>query len=243
MMGQVADRAVIDALQEKILSLQGVKKEAEASSLSLGLGPCESAFPGRVFPRAAVHELVSDSPGNAACTNGFLSVVLGKLIRAGGTVLWISTNRTLFPAGMKFFGVDPHRVVFVDTPGLKDALWAIEEALKCNALSAVVGEISELGFNESRRLQLAAERSRVTAFIHRQQPKQINAVACVSRWRITSVESVVPGNMPGVGFPRWNVQLNKVRNGRTGEWIIEWNQNELRYVGRKSGLNLLLTGS
>jgi protein ImuA len=28
--------------------------------------------------------------------------------------------------------------------------------------------------------------------------------------------------MPGVGFPRWNVELLKVRNGQPGNWQVEW---------------------
>lgn len=55
----------------------------------------------------------------------------------------------------------------MDAGKTKDSLWAIEEALKCNALIAVVGEITELTFNDSRRLQLAVEKSHVTGFIHR----------------------------------------------------------------------------
>ena len=41
----------------------------------------------------------------------------------------------------------------------------MEEALKCNRITAVLGEIKEISFKESRRLQLAAEQSRVTGFL------------------------------------------------------------------------------
>ena len=37
-------------------------------------------------------------------------------------------------------------------------LWVIEEALKCEGLAAVIGEIKELSFTQSRRLQLAVEK-------------------------------------------------------------------------------------
>jgi len=28
--------------------------------------------------------------------------------------------------------------------------------------------------------------------------------------------------MPGVGFPRWQIELLKVRNGKPGKWTVEW---------------------
>jgi protein ImuA len=36
--------------------------------------------------------------------------------------------------------------------------------------------------------------------------------------------------MPGVGFPRWGVELQKVRNGKPGKWIIEWTAGGFREV-------------
>jgi protein ImuA len=36
--------------------------------------------------------------------------------------------------------------------------------------------------------------------------------------------------MPGVGFPRWNVQLLKVRNGKPGAWQIEWSADGFRHI-------------
>ena len=36
--------------------------------------------------------------------------------------------------------------------------------------------------------------------------------------------------MPGVGFPRWNVELLKVRNGKPGSWQLEWSYNQLHEI-------------
>jgi len=94
--------------------------------------------------------------------------------------------------------------------------------LKCNKLTAVLVDIKNISFKESRRFQLAAEQSRVTGFIIRNQPYSVNTIACVSRWQITSIASELQDAMPGVGFPRWNVELLKVRNGIPGKWKIEW---------------------
>lgn len=228
-MKRAADPSIIRELQRKILSLQGYQPFSDQQP-ALGLGAIEDAFPGKVFPRAAIHELISVSAESAACTNGFLSVMLNALLQQNGSCLWISTRRTIFPPALKTFGIAPDRILFVDVPTVKEALWATEEALKCNAITAVVGEFTALSFDESRRLQLAVEKSKVTGFIHRFKPKIENTVACVSRWKISPIFSATSDQLPGMGFPRWNIDLLKVRNGKQASWQVQWSPQGLAYL-------------
>jgi protein ImuA len=228
-MKRLVNKEMIMALQNKINVLQG-NPTPNHEQAHLGLGAIESVFQGNAFARGAVHELISLSLEDASCTNGFISVILGKLMQKKDCCIWVSNKRKIFPPALKAFGIDPEQIVFIDAWKVKDALWTIEEALKCNALTAVVGEISELSFNDSRRLQLAVEKSKVTGFIHRQQPKSIHAVACISRWHISSVASVLDDGMPGIGFPRWNVELLKIRNGQPGKWVMQWSPKGLEYI-------------
>jgi Uncharacterized conserved protein len=213
---------VVERLQRQIQSMQGIKKIADNEAIDTGLGPIERAFPNRTFPIGAIHEFTSPTIGNVAATNSFITGIIGLLMKKGGSCLWISTKRTIFPPALHLYGVDPERIIFADPTRLKDALWTIEEALKCEALTAVVGELSELSFTESRRLQLAVEQSHVTGFIHRINARSENTVACLTRWKIKPIASVTIDGFPGVGLPRWNVQLSKVRNGVPGIWDVEW---------------------
>lgn len=227
-----ADRTIIEQLQKQILNLQKRKQTSGAQPLTVGLGEMESAFPDKVFPTGVVHELISYSSEEAVSTSGFMSVVLSKLLHQGGYCLWISAipRRNIFPPALKAFGIDPGRVLFVDTSRPKETLWSLEEALKCDALVAVVGELTELSFKESRQLQLAVENSHVTGFIHRFRPKSENAVACVTRWKISPIASIVTPNTTGVGFPTWNVQLTKVRSGKPGSWQVQYTPKGLEYI-------------
>lgn len=220
-MKRAADKSIIEKLQRQILKLQGNQPPTDQEQ-SLGLGSIESAFPGKLFPRAAVHEFISMNMESAACTNGFIAILLNALMQQNGSCVWISTRRTLFPPALKTFGIEPDRILFVDVPTVKEALWATEEALKCNALTAVVGEFTALTFDESRRLQLAVEQSKATGFIHRFKPKVENTVASVSRWKITPLASDTPDHLPGMGFPRWNINLAKARNGKPANWQVQW---------------------
>jgi protein ImuA len=179
---QAVKRDIVQQLQREVLAMQGLKKGL-GHSLSTGLGDIERAFPNQTFPLGAVHEFVSHAWPDAAATNGFMSGLLSPILKKG-TAVWISARRTLYPPALSQFGIQPHEIIFIDLSRPKDVLWTIEEALKCNALAAVVGELSELSFTESRRLQLAVEQSRVTGFIHRYSPRSENITACVTRWRI-----------------------------------------------------------
>ncbi|WP_276134230.1 ImuA family protein [Polluticoccus soli] len=224
-----AKRDIVQQLQKEVLSLQQSKKPVVDKPLNIGLGELLSAFPNKTFPTGTVHEFISPNIEYAAATNGFICGLLDQLMLQKGPCLWISTRRTIYPPALKLFGIDPERIIFIDLERPKQVLWAIEEGLKCEDISVVIGELSELGFTESRRLQLAVESSNVTGFIHRYQPRSENTVACTTRWMIKPVSSIT-GDMPGVGFPRWEVQLVKVRNGKPGSWQFEWRGGQFHSI-------------
>jgi protein ImuA len=161
---------------------------------------------------------------------GFLSALLGVLMKNGQAALWISSSRTIFPPGLKMFGIDPDRILFACVKREKDIAWAMEEALKCEALAAVVGEVQDISLTASRRLQLAVEQSQVTGFLLRRNPRLTTTSACISRWRIMALPSVPKDELPGIGSPRWNVELLKVRNGKPGNWQVEWNTGALHFI-------------
>src|SRR5690606_10037917 len=92
----------------------------------------------------------------------------------------------------------------------------------CRVLSAVIAELGDISFAESQRLQLVVERSGVTGFIHRKRPRRVTPLACVSRWKIRHATSYVPDNLPRVGHTVWEVHLEKIRNGKPGEWHWGW---------------------
>ncbi len=221
-------------LKQEIMALEGyLPAKGQQPDSRLQLGPLHAAFPGGVFPLAANHEFISRTPSEAASTQGFLAVLLGMLLQKGGFCLWLGTRPQVFPPALKRFGVTPERVVFVNVPREKDLLWTLEQALSCEALVAVVGEIRELGFSESQRLQLAVERSRVTGFVHRHQPRSLHALACATRWKVAPVPTPMPTGMPGLGFPVWKVGLMKVRNGRPGDWQLQWDGQGFQEVFRE----------
>ena len=221
---------IVAQLQKEIFALQGFKKNACNPRLDDALGPIKQAFPNKQFPLGAVHEFVFGSVEDAAATGGFVSGLLAHLMSSGGACLWISSSRNIFPPALKAFGIEPDKIIFIDLNRDKQIAWALEEALKCTSLAAVVAEISELSFIASRRLQLAVEQSQVTGFLLRRNPRNLATTACVTRWHIKSLAGITPGNVPGVGFPSWQVELSKIRNGKPGSWAVQFVGNKFRFL-------------
>ena len=220
-MSLVSKADILKDLQTNILRLQGFRS-GDNPVLDMGLGPMKYAFPNASFPLGAVHEFQSIQKEDAASTSGFIAGLLSSIMGTNGAALWISSSRTLFPPALKSFGIEPDRFIFLDLQKEKDVLWAMDESLKCGALSAVIGEMSEIDFTASRRLQLAVEKSQVTGFILRNNYRNQNTTACVSRWKVTPLPSGVNDGLPGIGFPKWRVELLRMRNGKSGAWDIQW---------------------
>jgi protein ImuA len=220
---------IIAQLQSDILLLQGFKP-GNNTAVDMGLGDIKDAFPNGSFPLGAVHEFLSIGSEGETATAGFIAGLLSPLMISGGTSLWISSNRKLFPPALGSFGIQPDRFIFVDLLKEKHVMWAMEEALKCSALIAVIGEIQEISFTSSRRFQLAVEQSQVTGFILRKNSHSLNTTACVSRWKITPMISESSDDLPGIGFPCWKVELVRMRNGKSGIWEVKWEDGRFHPV-------------
>lgn len=220
----LAKKEMIRELREQLLAMQGFKRSVIGEEgIDFGLKAMASAFPCGILPTGAVHEFISPTAACATAANGFVSGLLSTLMSDNLSCVWVSTKRSLFPAGLSCFGIEPHKIIFIDVKKDKDALWVMEQALKCNALAAVVAELSgEVTFAQSQRLQLAVEESKVTGFLHRKRPRRENTLACVTRWKIRPASGLVYGGLPGVGLPVWEVRLEKIRNGRPGSWYFGW---------------------
>jgi protein ImuA len=220
---------IVAQLRKDLLLLGGLKEPRPDHVIDIGLGAIKKAFPGNAFPLGAVHELVADSMETMVASRGFMAAIIGRLMKLGGVLLWIGPTK-VFPPALLAFGIPPSQVVFIDLHRDRDVLWVMEEGLKSTGLVAVIAEARELTLNASRRLQLAVEQSGVTGFILRCGPVGKNQTACVARWRISSLSSGLEPGMPGVGFPRWKVKLEKVRNGKPGVWNMEWKAGRFRLL-------------
>jgi protein ImuA len=225
----IAERALPE-LREHIRRIER-PTAATHGVLPFGIAAIDRVLPGGGLARGALHEILGagGDEEDGALAAAFVAGILGRLIAIGnGMVLWCLPRPDLYGPGLASHGLDPGHLVLIRAPRDAEILWAMEEGLRAPSLAAVVGEVGTLPVVASRRLQLAAERSGVTAFLLRRWRDGGRAAreralpnAAVTRWRIAALQSRPPRGEPGVGRPHWRVELLRCRGGEPAYWGVE----------------------
>jgi protein ImuA len=221
-MGEVAEIA----RQVRLADLRRYLAEAEGfgqkdAVLPFGLSAIDDALPWQGLPLASLHEIENaGAAGEEGAASLFLAGILARLTPAR-PVLWCLQRTDLHAPGLALAGLAAERLVLLRAPNERDLLWAMEEGLRSRALAAVVGEVDALSMPASRRLQLAAESTGVTGFVLHRSAMEAAASAAVTRWRIAALPSAPVAGEPGIGQPRWRVELLRCRGGMPKTWEVE----------------------
>lgn len=228
---------IITQLKKDILALQGFRPLLHQHT-QIDIKAVNHSFPNSSFPLGVNHEFICNNNESLTASSGFIAGILSSLLKKGGATVWISSSHTIFPPALSSFGINPAQLIFIRLRNRNQILWTIEEALKCEGLTAVVGEPSFIDLAVSRRLQLATERSGVTGFLLRTHQRTLNTTACTCRWQIHPLQSETEDGLPGIGFPRWHIELLKARNGKPGSWQLEWANGKFNEVVVKTSSTL-----
>ena len=114
--------------------------------------------------------------------------------------------------------------IHVEARDARAALWAMEEGLRCSALSAVIGELygdpAAVDFTATRRLAVASERNGVPCWLVR-LGGTANLSGARMRWRVASAPSFAnPLDPRAPGTPTWDAELFRARGGPPGQWTV-----------------------
>ena len=226
----------LSRLRRAIATSEALPEEARA--LALGIGAIDAALGGGL-ECAALHEL-STTPGQFGAT-GF-AIALAALAREPGKqALWIATDfgtletGALYGPGLDQFGLDPSRLLIVRVPRPIDALFAMEEALKCRALATVVAELSAApDLTATRRLALAARDGGGLGLLLCHQPNAVPSAAR-TRWRIAPAPSV-PDEFGGLGRTAFTLSLLRNRRGPCGTWTVSWDHHAYAFQALSVGM-------
>ena len=213
--------------------------EGRRTPLPLGLAAIDSHLPDGGLARGALHEVVPAAEGSIAAAFGFVAAILGCIssppprtppflfvMPAYGLRPYRSHGR-LHGHGFNALGLDPGRLILVETAQRKETLWAMEEAVRSAAPAAVVGAIDTLDLKTSQRLHLTATEAGVPLLLIRPAPT-LDASAAATRWRVGTAKAA-RDCFGLVTQPRWHLQLERCRNGRPGEWVVEYDHVAHRF--------------
>ena len=159
----------------------------------------------------------------------------GMREREDKPVLWVQDSAALRLTGRPYRAGLPRtlrsRLIHVAAKTPEDALFALEEGVRCCDLAFVVGEVAgnprALDFVASRRLSLAAEKHGMALWLVRLDAARDLSSARM-RWEVRSVPSPHPRWNPAApGTPSWRAELFRARAHTPGEWILRDEDNHL----------------
>jgi protein ImuA len=217
-------RPGIEELRARIRRLESAASRRR-TVLPFGIKELDRHLPGGGLALGALHEVAGG--GNGAI-NGAAAALFaaGIAARTRGKVLWCLTCPDLFAPALAQAGLMPDRVIYVEAGDEKSVLFCFEEGLRHGGLGAVVAEVARLSLTASRRLQLAAESSGTIGIAIRRWRRPTEAAdfgqptASVTHWRV-SVLPATPLPVPGVGRPRWQLELIRCRAGESADFEVE----------------------
>jgi protein ImuA len=186
------------------------------------------------LPAGCIHEIEGagwDAETGVAASSFAAALVTGR--SEGGAILWAVRDDAPYAPRLAAFGFDLDRVIFCRCRNDAEALAALEEALRTSGVTVAIGEVAHVTLTQSRRLHLICERAGGMGLLLRRQfhgaqaSRKPQGSAAATRWRIQSAPSEI--TEPGLGPPRWRLDLLYRRGGMPASYLVEWS-DEARHL-------------
>lgn len=246
---------VLEELRRLLPKLEGLA--TQPCALPFGLAAIDSHLPQGGLTLGALHEIAPVAGEDVAAAFGFIAALLAALLGSkppDGPLVLVLPVRGYFALrgrphgypyghpcgrpsaqpcaqpyahGLNGLGLDPGRLILVETADERSALWVFEECLRSAAPAAVAGVIDTLEPKTSQRLQLAAAAGGRPLLLLR-PPRALETSAAVTRWRVAAA-AATRDRFEMIARPRWRVRLERCRNGRPGEWLVEYDHVAHRF--------------
>ena len=241
-----------DMLRREVAAIDG---RLASARLPLGVESLDSALAGGLA-LGRVHMLCG-RPGHDGALTGFAVALLRRILAQTdevAPVVWCPAaagggSGMLYAAGLAALGLDPGRLLIVDSPSPGARLAALEDILRTEGLAAViveydrVSQTSDYWMRLARRAQLAAEASGVTGLL---LGWPVAASGFDSLWHIapssaassSSALSAHAGrdlSQHSSWHPCWQVELRHARGGRPWSSQLSWDAyaNSLSEIRRE----------
>jgi protein ImuA len=232
-----ADMEQLSRLRRAIAKSEALPEEVRP--LCLGVPEIDAALGGGLA-RAALHD-VSAAPLHLGAAAGFALTLAALASDKARQTLWIGTDfgsletGAVYGPGLGLLGLDTAQLLVARVARPLDALFAMEEALKCPALATVVAEINgEIDLTATRRLTLAAREGGAVGLLLRHKAS-CGPSAAHTRWDIAGAPSV-PDAFGGLGRTAFRLSLLRNRRGPCGTWTLCWDHHERTFSALSVGV-------
>ena len=150
-----SSRELVEKLQQQIARLEGIRRPQDAVPISSGCEALDQLLPEKGFRRGTLVEWLAEGAGAGAETLALITA--RNACGASGTLVVLDHAREFYPPAAVRMGLELNQMILVQASNATDNLWALDQALRCPGVAAVLGWPERLDGRTFRRLQLAAE--------------------------------------------------------------------------------------
>lgn len=224
--------AVVAELRRKLSRLEGLTDDSTGATLAFAVPALDSHLPRGGLAFGTVHEIAPSEERDLPAAFGFLAALMGRMPGRTPLLLVLSAKKLArlgspHGHGLAGLGLDPARLTLVEASDETEALWATEEAVRSRGPAAVAAVLGgKLDLKAAQRLHHAAREAGTLLLVLR--PGSDSIATAATRWRI----GAAPGAKDRVRMlegPRWHVTLERCRNGRPGDWMLEFDHATHRF--------------
>ncbi|MCZ2078283.1 MAG: hypothetical protein LC130_25200 [Bryobacterales bacterium] len=189
----------------------------------------DAGLPYRGLPLGCIHEVRSSG---LACGIAFAAMLAARISSPGGQIVYVASDRTLYPLGLLAYGVQPERLIHVVVRRPLDLAWATLEALRCPQVDAVLAVVKIADLTLCRRFQLAAESHGATGFLLTDVVSRATTpvASVITRWQVFPIPAPPESTFEE---PCWEIELSYCRGGRPGRWNAAWRNGRLEPLASK----------
>jgi protein ImuA len=210
---------------------------------TLGASEVDGWLPGYQLDAASLGEIKPESYADTPAALAFALLLASRRLgrgcdrsSPGGLVVWCWPQRFaresggLYGPGLAHLGLDPARLLLVETATPAETLWAMEESLASSSAAIVIGCLDAVALTPARRLALAAAAHRTPALMVTAARTAATA-ATSTRWRVASAPSAPhPFDPEAPGDPRFKLTLERCRGTAVGvvspSSVVEWSSHD-----------------
>jgi protein ImuA len=239
-----ARQALVATLRREVARLESTRPPEDEQPISTGSRALDRLLPAGGLRQGTLVEYLSSGGGcgagtlalaaaREACQGGRALIVVGTLRvpsfesksstpgngtptrRAGAPV-----PTTFYPPAAAAWGIDLSRLVILRPAKEADAVWALDQALRCRGVGAVFAECDRLDVRDFRRLQLAAEAGGTLGLLLR--PDRLRGQPTWADVRLEVRRSFRPSSFVLHPSPAWrlHVELLRCRGAAGGQSVV-----------------------
>ncbi|MEZ6134694.1 MAG: hypothetical protein R3C53_07275 [Pirellulaceae bacterium] len=209
--GQRDRQATLQQLAGEVRQLESAagRHDAALPTISAGCDALDACLPSGGYAAGSVIEYLRSTAGCGASYLALVAAANALRLRDGFLVI-VDPHHEIFPPAILSLGIPLDKTIFVRPQSQADLTWAIDQALRTAAVTAVVADVEVLDDRAARRLQLAAEHGQGLGLL-------LRSLAARRGPSWSDVQWVVRGTLNTDGNRQISLRLARVRGGMGGQ--------------------------